>query len=252
MEYIIPETNLITVAKENFDNSTKYIIEPLSPGFGVTLGNSLRRVLLSSLPGSAITTIKIDGVSHEFTSIQGLKEDMVELILNLKKIKVKSHSEDPVTLTLDVKGAKKITSDDFSKNPTIEFIPNQYIGTLADKSKLKAEITVEQGRGYVSSDAKKEQKLPLGTIALDCIFSPIEKVNFLVENTRVGRITNYDKLILEITTDGTISSEEALNSSLKILSDHMLKIMESDNLIIKAKEEKTAKKKAKLKTKDES
>lgn len=252
MEYIIPETNLITVAKENFDNSTKYIIEPLSPGFGVTLGNSLRRVLLSSLPGSAITTIKIDGVSHEFTSIQGLKEDMVELILNLKKIKVKSHSEDPVTLTLDVKGAKKITSDDFSKNPTIEFIPNQYIGTLADKSKLKAEITVEQGRGYVSSDAKKEQKLPLGTIALDCIFSPIEKVNFLVENTRVGRITNYDKLILEITTDGTISSEEALNSSLKILSDHMLKIMESDNLIIKADDEKTSKKKAKSKIKDES
>lgn len=245
MEYLIPETNLITVAKETIENGTRFIIEPLSPGFGVTLGNSLRRILLSSLSGAAITMVKIDGITHEFSHIDGMKEDVVELILNLKKIKVKSTSEDPITLTIDAKGAKTITTDDISKNANVEFVSGQYIAKLAEKGKFKAEITVEQGRGYVSADVRKEQKLPLGTIALDAIFSPIERVNFTTENTRVGRITNFDKLSIDIITNGTITEEDAFSTALKIYSEHLNKIADTDVLraVEKSEQKKTAKKK---------
>ena len=249
MEYLIPETSLITVGKEPFENATRFTIEPLSPGFGITFGNSLRRILLSSLPGAAITTIKIDGITHEFTHINGMREDVVELILNLKKISVKSFSEDPVTLTLDVKGPKKITTDDISKNPSIEFASGQYIAQLSEKAKFKAEITIEQGRGYVSSDLKKEQKLPLGTIAMDAIYSPIVKVNFSAENTRLGRITNFDKLVLDIETNGTISGEEALSTALKIYSEHITKIADAD--VLKKVEKPVTKKKSVKKSKKE-
>ncbi len=249
MESLIPEVNLLTVKKETLDQGTRFIIEPLSPGYGVTFGNSLRRILLSSLPGAAITTMKIEGVDHEFSHIDGMKEDVVELILNLKKIALKSHSEDPVTIKLEAKGKGIITTDDIKKNPSVEFSPKQYICTLSEKAKLNMELTIEQGKGYVSAESKRDLKLPLGTIAIDSIFSPIARVNFVVENTRVGRITNFDKLILDIITNDTISGEEAFATALKIFNEHIDKILSSESLTItKIKKQKSEKKEPKKKT----
>lgn len=214
------------------DRYAKFVLEPLERGFGTTVGNSLRRVLLSSLPGVAVTSIKIDGVQHEFSSIPGVTEDVTEIILNLKNLSAKLYTDMPKILTIDAVGAGKITAADLSKDSDVEIINEDlHIATLNENANLHMEITLERGRGYVLSDKNKKPGLPIGTIAVDSIFTPIHKVNFAVENTRVGQITDFDKLTLELWTDGSIRPNEACSLAAKILSDHlMLFINLTDNV----------------------
>lgn len=204
----------------------KFIIEPLDQGYGHTLGNGLRRTLLTSLPGAAITTVKINGVKHQFSTIGGLKEDVVELILNIKKIRVKFFGEENAKIKLSVQGPTKITAKDFEAPPEVEIINKDlYVGTLSDKkSKLELEATVEPGYGYQTAEEKKVQTL--GVIPVDSLFSPIIRVNYRIEATRVGRMTNLDKLILEIWTDETISPQNALKEAAKILVSYFTQIYE--------------------------
>lgn len=209
-------------------NSTygRYIIEPLEQGYGHTLGNSLRRVLLTSLPGSAVTSIKINGVKHQFQTLVGLKEDIVELILNIKKIRLKQYSDQPVKISLNVKGPKEVTTADIESTTEIEIINKDlYLASLADqKSELNLEMTIEKGYGYSPADERKEDTL--GTIPIDALFSPIARVNYKVEETRVGRMTNLDKLIIEVWTDGTILPIDAVKESAKILVSYFLQVYE--------------------------
>lgn len=202
-------------------NETTFIIEPLVPGYGMTLGTALRRVLLSSLGGAAISSVKINGASHEFSTLPDVKEDVVEIILNLKGLRIKSFTDEPVKLKLNKKGPGKITANDFDKNSQVEIIDkNFYIATLDKNGKISMEVTVERGRGYVPIERKKDEKLPLGTISIDSIFTPIRKAHYTVESTRVGGMTNFDKLTITITTDGTISAEEAFAASCRILIEY--------------------------------
>lgn len=214
------------------EHYAKFVVEPLERGFGTTVGNSLRRVLLSSLPGVAVTSIKIDGVQHEFGSIPGVKEDVTEIILNLKGLSVKLHSDMPKILHIRASGAGIIRAGDIMEDAEVEIInPEMHIATLNEDAELSMEITVERGRGYVLSDRNKKPGLPIGTIFVDSIFTPITKVNFAVENTRVGQITDFDKLTLELWTDGSIKPNEACSLAAKILSDHlMLFINLTDNV----------------------
>ncbi len=202
-------------------NLARFVIEPLSPGFGLTIGNAIRRVLLSSLPGAAITSIRIDGVAHEFTTIKGVTEDVVDLILNLKQIRFKLESNEPQVVVLDVKGPHIATAFDF-KCPTGVKVINKdaLIAELVAGGKLLLEATVEKGRGYLPTEQRKEEKLPIGVIAIDAAFAPIKRVNFEVENARVGKMTNFDKLIVEIETDGSITPQDAFEKSADILVDH--------------------------------
>lgn len=207
---------------ESDDKYAKFVVEPLERGFGTTMGNSLRRVLLSSLPGAAVTSIKIDGVQHEFTTIPGVKEDVTEIILNLKALSAKLHGDMPKMLTIDAVGPCEITAADLSKDSDVEIInEDMHIATLNEDGRLHMEVTLERGRGYVLADKNKKPGLPIGTIAVDSIFTPISKVNFAVENTRVGQITDFDKLTLEVWTDGSIKPNEACSLAAKILSDHL-------------------------------
>lgn len=241
---IIEDINLLAskiIKKE--ENSATFEFEPFFPGYGVTIGHALRRVLLSSLHGSAITSVKIEGVTHEFSTIKGVKEDVTEIILNLKHLTVTSHSEEPVNLRFSKKGPAKVTASDFGKNSQVEILdPAEHIATLEKNAKLNMEIIVEQGYGYVPVE-KRDEKLPLGTIAIDAIFNPVKKISYHVVNTRVGGKTDYDKLILNITTTGTISPEEALAQSVKILKNYFEKISPSkpDNKKISKQTKKTAK-----------
>lgn len=222
MEYTLAETSLIQIRTiEKVENKGVFIIEPLSPGYGVTIGNSLRRILLSSLPGSAVTAVKIDGVTHQFSTISGVQEDVVTIILNLKSLRFNFNSEEPVTLKLSVKGPKQVTASDFSPNPACEIVNKDlFITTISKSAKLEMEITVDKGRGYIPVERRKDEKLPIGTIAIDSIFTPVKKVHYEVENTRVGGMVNFDKLTLEVTTDGSIDPEEALKIASKILVEH--------------------------------
>ena len=203
-------------------NHKAVVIEPCYYGYGATLGNALRRVLLSSLPGAAVTAVKIQGVEHEFSAIEGVKEDVVEIILNLKRLRVKVHSDEPVKLKLKVKGEKAVTGADFDKNAEVEVINDDLvIANLTDKkSELEMELTVAKGRGYVPTENQDKSGLMVGEIAIDSIFTPVVNVGYKVENTRVGQITDYDKLILDIETDGIVSPEEAFNQAVDILMDH--------------------------------
>lgn len=229
----------------NEANSATFEMEPFFPGYGITIGHALRRVLLTSLHGSAITAVKIDGVTHEFSTIKGAKEDVIEIILNLKHLIVKSHSKEPVTLKLNKKGPGKVTSADFTKNAQVEIIDkDQYIATLDKNSKLDMEVTIEQGYGYVPVE-KRETKLALGNIAIDAIYNPVKKINYSVENTRVGGKTDYDKLILNITTTGTISPEEALKQSIDILMSYFENALPASAKKITKEIAKPKKKKAK-------
>lgn len=222
MAYLLPEIELLQtkeIARDGF--AATFDIEPLAPGYGVTLANSLRRVLLASLPGAGATSVRIDGATHEFATIPGVTEDVVEIILNLKSLRMKLMSDEPVTLILDKKGPGAVTAADFKKNPDVEIMnPDLHIATLDKKGHLSLEITCEKGRGYVTTEMRREEKLPLGTIAIDTIFTPIKKVHYQVENTRVGRMTNFDKITLDITTDGTIDPYDALKQAGQILIDH--------------------------------
>jgi DNA-directed RNA polymerase subunit alpha len=222
MSYKLPEVSLMQVKQERSEgDSATFVIEPLSPGFGLTLGNALRRVLLSSLEGAAITSIRIDGVSHEFSTIKGVRQDVVDIILNLKQVRLKLDGDEPQVIILDVKGPKKVKAGDF-KCPTGVEIVNQdlEVAEVAQGGKILLEATVEKGRGYLPTELRREEKLPIGVIAIDAAFSPIKRVNFQIENTRVGRMTNFDKLLLEIDTDGTISPQQALESASAILVEH--------------------------------
>jgi DNA-directed RNA polymerase subunit alpha len=207
---------------ETSANYGKFDIEPLEPGFGTTLGNTLRRVLLSSLWGAAVTSIQIDGVAHEFTAIPHVKEDVTEVILNLKKLCLKSFTEDPVTLLLDVKGPAEVRASHIQTSSDVEIVnPDLYICTLAAKGHLRMELNVERGKGYVPAERNKREGQPIGVIPIDAIFSPVEKANFTVEKTRVGQSTDYDRLIIEVWTDGTMSPEQAVSTAASLFTEHL-------------------------------
>lgn len=205
------------------DDYGTFVVEPLERGFGTTLGNSLRRVLLSSLPGVAVSSIKIDGVLHEFSTIEGVKEDVTEIVLNLKELIVKLHSDGPVKVVIDATGPCKVTAGDIICDSDVEIVnPGMHIATLGENAKLYMEIIIEHGRGYVSAERNKKPNMPIGQIAVDSVFTPIRKVNFRIENTRVGQITDYDKLTLEVWTDGSIRPDEAVSLAAKILTEHLM------------------------------
>ena len=201
----------------------RFVVEPLERGFGTTLGNSLRRVLLSSLPGYAITSAKIDGILHEFSTIPGIKEDVTEIILNLKCVILKMQGDEEKRLYIDVEDAGEVMAADIQVDSDVEIMnPDLHIATLEDGAKLSMELTCDCGRGYVSAERNKELlRPPIGVIAVDSIYSPVLKVNYTVENTRVGQITDYDKLTLEVWTDGTTSAQEAVSLAAKILNEHL-------------------------------
>jgi len=204
------------------ENYGKFIVEPLERGYGSTLGNSLRRVLLSSLLGSAVTTVKIEGVQHEFSTISSVKEDVMEIILNIKEIVVKSHSESPKIITLSIKGKKDVTAADIEHDAEIEIInPEHHIATIEGSGALKIEMTVERGKGFVVSERNKRENQPIGTIPVDSIFTPVKKVNITTEEVRVGQEINYDRLILDVWTNGSIKPDDAVKESAKILMKHM-------------------------------
>ena len=200
----------------------KFVVEPLERGFGHTLGNSLRRVLLSSLPGVAVSSVHIEGVQHEFSTIPGVKEDVTEIILNLKGLAVKMFTDNPKQVIVDVKGPCVLTAGDIKVDDEVEIInPEMHIATLNEDAHLQMQLMLEKGRGYVSADKNKNASMPIGVIPMDSIFTPIRKVNYTVEDTRVGQITDYDKLTLEIWTNGTLKPEEAISGAAKILSEHL-------------------------------
>lgn len=199
----------------------KYIIEPLERGYGTTLGNSLRRVLLSSLEGVAVTSIRIAGVQHEFSTIPGVVEDVTEIVLNVKSIIAKLHSQEPKTVYIEASGAGVVTAGDIKADAEVEILnPDQVIATLNESGSLSMELVLDHGRGYVTADKNKNPAAPIGTIPVDSIYTPVLKVNYSVENTRVGNQTDYDKLTIEVWTDDTISSRDALSLGAKVLVDH--------------------------------
>ena len=200
----------------------KFTIEPLERGYGITLGNSLRRVLLSSLPGVAVTSIKIDGVVHEFTTVPGVKEDVTEMVLNIKGITAKIHGDSPKVCYIEAEGPCEVTAGSIKCDSEVEILnPDLHIATLSDKGKLFMELTLDKGRGYVSAEKNKQAKPVVGVIPVDSIYTPVLKVNYYKENTRVGQITDYDKLAIEVWTNGTISAREAVSLGAKVLTEHL-------------------------------
>ena len=219
----------IEIAEISADKSYgKFVVEPLERGYGLTLGNSLRRIMLSSLPGAAVSQVKIDGVLHEFSSIPGVKEDVTEIIMNIKSLAIKNNSidEEPKSAYIDFQGEGVVTAADIhiASNDDIEIMnPEQVIATLSGgpDCRLYMELTITNGRGYVGADRNKRDDLPIGVIAVDSIYTPVERVNMNVENTRVGQMTDYDKLTLEVYTNGTLAPDEALSLAAKVLSEHL-------------------------------
>ena len=208
---------------EMSENYGRFVVEPLERGFGMTLGNSMRRVLLSSLPGVAATSIRIDGVLHEFSTIEGVKEDVTEIVLNLKGLICKLHCQGPKKVIIDAAGECEVTAGDILPDSDVEIInPELHLATLDENGKLHMEIMLDHGRGYVVADRNKRPDMPIGEIAVDSIYTPITKVNFTVEDTRVGQITDYDKLTLEIWTNGSIKPDEAASYAAKILTEHLM------------------------------
>ena len=203
----------------------RFVVEPLERGYGITLGNSLRRIMLSSLPGAAVSQVKIEGVLHEFSSIPGVKEDVTEIIMNIKSLAIKNSSDtnEPKTAYIEYEGEGIVRASDIQVDQDIEILnPDQVIATLSGKdTKLYMELTSTKGRGYVSSDRNKTEDLPIGVIAVDSIYTPVERVNVTVENTRVGQITDYDKLTLDVYTNGTLEPDEAVSLAAKVLSEHL-------------------------------
>jgi DNA-directed RNA polymerase subunit alpha len=200
----------------------RLVIEPLERGFGTTLGNALRRILLSSLPGVAATSMRIEGVLHEFSSIEGVKEDVTDILLSLKGLYAVLHTDAPKTIRIDAKGPCTVTAADFVPDPEIEILnPDLHIATLNEKGALNLEVVMERGRGYVYADKNKHPGMPIGIIPMDSIFTPVKMVNFTVENTRVGQVTDYDKLTLDIWTNGVIAPQEAAALAAKILTEHL-------------------------------
>lgn len=222
MAYILRDTELLTIKEvATQENQGTFAIDPLSPGYGITVGNALRRILLSSIEGAAITSVRFDGATHEFTTIPGVREDVVTITLNLKQVKLNLHGDEPANLILQKKGPGAVTVADFKANAAVTFAnPDHVIAHLDKGASLNLEIEVTRGRGYSPIEARRDEKLPLGTIALDAIYSPVTRVTYEVENTRVGTQTNYDRLLMTITTDGSISPQEALQTAAKIAVEH--------------------------------
>ena len=211
----------ITKIDENKDYGV-FVVEPLERGYGTTLGNSLRRVLLASLPGAAVTSINIEGVLHEFDTVPGVREDVMQIILNVKGIAVKSYVQDEKIIELDVEGPAEVTAGDILTDSDIEIVnPDHYLFTIGEGSRFKATLTVNSGRGYVPADQNKKDDAPVGTLAVDSIYTPVTKVNYQVEPARVGSNDGFDKLTLEILTNGTIIPEDALGLSARILTEHL-------------------------------
>jgi DNA-directed RNA polymerase subunit alpha len=223
--YVSSSVAIKTVSEDSKDGV--FEIEGLYAGYGLTIGNALRRALLSSLPGAAVTEIKIKNVPHEFSTLPGLKEDIVELALNFKKLRFRLHVDEPQVLALKMKGERIVTAADIELNSSVEIVnPEMVLGTLTAKdAELDIEVKVERGLGYVPVEARKtEGRLPIGTIAIDAIFTPVEKVNYTIDDMRVGDRTDYNRLRLEVTTDGTISPSSALHKAASILKDHFEKV----------------------------
>lgn len=216
-----PRVECVHVSDDN--SYGKFVVEPLERGYGTTLGNSLRRILLSSLPGVAVNSVKIDGILHEFTTIPGVTEDVTEIILNIKKLAVKLHANGPKTIYINHEGAGEICARDIKCDSDVEIINGDlHIATLNDDAKLFMEIVIDRGRGYVSADKNKQLLQPvIGVIPVDSIYTPVNKVNYTVENTRVGQITDFDKLILEVWTNGTIDPHDAVSLGAKIMNEHL-------------------------------
>ena len=230
-------------------NYGKFVVEPLERGYGTTLGNSLRRILLSSLPGAAVTSVKIDGILHEFSTIPGVKEDVTEIILNLKKLAVRLNGENTKRVIINAVGPKEVTAADIIGDADMEiFNPELHIATLEENATLVMEINLARGRGYVPADQNKNENTPIAIIPVDSIFTPVRKVNFTVENTRVGQVTDYDELILEIWTDGSIAPEEGVSIGAKIMQEHLALFIEltdsTEGLEIMVEKEEDQKEKA--------
>lgn len=209
---------------EETDNYGKFVVEPLERGYGTTLGNSLRRVMMASLPGAAITSIQIDGVLHEFSTVQGVTEDVTQIILNLKKVSLKIESEDAKDLELDVKGPAEVTAGDIQGDGDVTILnPDLHIATVADGAELHIMMTADKGRGYVPADQNKLRLsgLEIGTLPIDSIYTPIERVNYTVENTRVGQSNDFDKLTLDVWTDGSLTPTAAISLAARILTEHL-------------------------------
>lgn len=213
----------IECVESSADNTYgKFVVEPLERGYGITLGNSLRRILLSSLPGAAVTSIKIDGVLHEFSTIPGVVEDVTEIILNIKELRLKLFSEQSKTLYIDYEGEGEIKASDIKADSDVEILnPDLHIATVSGNSRFFMELNVSHGRGYVPAEKNKVPNQPIGVIPVDSIYTPVKKVNYTVENTRVGQVTDYDKLTIEVWTDGSIAPDEAISLGAKIMSDHL-------------------------------
>jgi DNA-directed RNA polymerase subunit alpha len=245
----IEKPTIECIFKEEDANYGKFVVEPLERGYGTTLGNSLRRILISSLPGAAVTSVKIDGILHEFSTIPGVKEDVTEIILNLKKLAVKISGENTKRAIINVVGPKVVTAEDIMGDMELEiFNPDLHIATLEENATLVMEINIARGRGYVSADQNKSETNSIAVIPVDSIFTPVRKVNFAVENTRVGQVTDYDKLILELWTDGSITPEEGVSIGAKIMQEHLSLFIEltdsTDALEIMVEKEEDQKEKA--------
>src|SRR3989344_2742703 len=242
----LPE-QIKVVSREN--NRATFEISPLLPGYGPTIANPLRRVLLSSLEGAAVTSIKIKGVDHEFSTVSGILEDVMEVILNIKKVRFKLHGDGPVKVTIDVKGEKEVKASDIKLTSDVEVInEDEHIATITDKkTELSIEMDIEKGIGYVPVEQRQKEKLAIGVIAVDAIFSPVKMVNFKVENVRVGQRIDFNKVTMEVETDGSIQPEEAMKRSAEILVSHFKLVGDS----IEEKEPETKKKKADKAEKEE-
>ncbi len=230
-------------------NYGKFVVEPLERGYGTTLGNSLRRILLSSLPGVAVTSVKIDGILHEFSTIPGVKEDVTEIILNLKKLAIKLNGENTKRVLINAIGPKEVTAADILGDADVEiFNQDLHIATLEENATLIMEINLARGRGYVPAEMNKDENTPISVIPTDSIYTPVRKVNFTVENTRVGQVTDYDKLILEIWTDGSITPSEGVSIGAKIMQEHLNLFVEltdsTESMEIMVEKEETQKEKA--------
>ena len=245
----IERPNIVTAETSEDGSFGKFVIEPLERGFGTTLGNSLRRVLLSSLPGVAVTSVKIDGILHEFSTIPGVKEDVTEIILNLKKLAIKLNGENTKRVLINSIGPKEVTAADILGDSDVEiFNPDLHIATLEENATLIMEINLARGRGYVPADMNKDENTPISVIPTDSIYTPVRKVNFTVQNTRVGQVTDYDKLILEIWTDGSITPSEGVSIGAKIMQEHLNLFVEltdsTENMEIMVEKEENQKEKA--------
>ena len=245
----IEKPTIECIFSEEDSNYGKFVVEPLERGYGTTLGNSLRRILLSSLPGVAVTSVKIDGILHEFSTIPGVKEDVTEIILNLKRLAIKLNGENTKRVLINSIGPKEVTAADILGDSDVEiFNPDLHIATLEENATLIMEINLARGRGYVPADMNKDENTPISVIPTDSIYTPVRKVNFTVQNTRVGQVTDYDKLILEIWTDGSITPSEGVSIGAKIMQEHLNLFVEltdsTENMEIMVEKEENQKEKA--------